>query len=246
MIELFACQSPNVLKVVIALEELGLPYNTTLIDIISGKGREPEFLAINPNGRVPAIVDSDGPGGEPLALAESGAILVYLAEKHGRFLPQDARKRAATMQWLMFQMSGTGPMLGQYIYFSRRVKDQSHSLDRYTSEVLRLYEVVERRLGESRYLACDEYTIADIAVFPGFRMVDIEGNDRSRYPNMNRWIADIGARPAVARAMAAIEHMSAYGAEGVANFTDDQWDRLFGRGKYSRAAALQQAKGAVG
>lgn len=240
MIELFGGPTPNVLKVIIALEELNLPYNHNYIDIINKK-QDPDFLAINPNGRVPAIIDSEGVDGFPLPMAESGAILYYLAEKHGNFFPKDLKNRYSTMQWLMFQMSGIGPMFGQYVYFSRRVKDQQHGHDRYVTEVLRLYDVVEKRLGESRFLACDEYTIADMAAFPPLKYVTVTGLDRAQYPNMNRWIDEIVARPAVARAMELIGAMDLDDDPRSAQLTDDQWDRLFARGKYSRADSLRHA-----
>lgn len=239
MIELFGGPTPNVLKVIIGLEELKVPYTLNYIDIINRKS-DPDFLAINPNGRIPAIVDSEGVDGKPLPMGESGAILFYLAEKHGAFFPSNPRDRYATMQWLMFQMSGIGPMFGQYVYFSRRVKNQQHSHDRYVTEVLRLYDVVERRLAESRYLACDEYTIADMASFPPLRYVTVTGLDRSSYPNMNRWLAEIAARPAVARAMELIGAMDLDNDPRSAKLTDDEWDRLFARGKYSRADSLRK------
>ena len=233
MIELYGGNTSNVLKVSIMLEELGLEYHHTIFDIINDKD-DPDFRAVNPNGKVPAIIDFEGVDGTPMALAESGAILYYLAEKHGAFFPTDLKDRYATMQWLMFQMSGIGPMFGQYIYFSRRVENQPHGHDRYATEVLRLYDVVEKRLGESRFLACDEYTIADIATYPKIRYVKVTGTEHSSYPNISRWMAEIGARPAVQRAIDGVSidpsrKMSAY------PLSEDQWDRLFGRGKYSRA-----------
>ena len=238
MIELFGGETPNVLKVIIAVEELGLEYNLNYFDIVNKKD-DPNFRAVNPNGRIPAIIDSEGVDGTPLALAESGAILYYLAEKHGAFYPTDLKRRYATMQWLMFQMSGIGPMFGQYVYFSRRVQNQQHSHDRYATEVLRLYDVVEKRLGESRFLACDEYTIADMATFPPMRYVKVTGMDRSNYPNINRWMDEIAARPAVERAMKILGEMDLDADMRSFNLTDDQWDRMFGRGKYSRAASLK-------
>jgi GST-like protein len=180
--------------------------------------------------------------GTPMPLAESGAILFYLAEKHRAFFPAALKDRYATMQWLMFQMSGIGPMFGQYVYFSRRVENQQHGHDRYATEVLRLYDVVEKRLGESRFLACDGYTIADIATYPKIQHVKVTGMDRADYPNIGRWMAEIAARPAVQRAEKSVSDkidldrpMSSY------QMSDDQWDRLFGRGKYSRAASLRKA-----
>ena len=240
MIELFGGDTPNVLKVIIALEELGLKYNLNHFDIVNKKD-DPNFRAVNPNGRIPAIIDSEGVDGTPMPMAESGAILYYLAEKHGAFYPTDLKDRYATMQWLMFQMSGVGPMFGQYVYFSRRVKDQQHGHDRYVTEVLRLYDVIEKRLGESRFLACDEYTIADMATFPPMQYVKVTGMDHSKYPNINRWKAEIAARPAVARSMKLLGEMDLDVDMSTYQLTDDQWDRMFGRGKYSRAESLRSA-----
>ena len=237
MIELFGGSSPNVLKVVIALEEFELEYRHTKVDILNLKF-EPEFRKVNPNSRIPAIIDQDGFDGGAFPLGESGAILFYLAEKHGAFLPEKSADRYHCMQWLMFQMSGIGPMFGQYVYFSRRVKDQPHGLERYTNEVLRLYDVVERRLTESRYLAGHEYTIADMASFPPLRYVTVTGLDRSAYPNMNRWMDEIAARPAVMRAIEKSGQFDLDNHEGAAAMTPDQWDKAFLRGKYSRAHTL--------
>lgn len=238
MIELFGGDTPNVMKVVIALEELGLEYNHNYFDVINNKD-DPKFRAVNPNGRVPAIIDPEGVDGSPMPLAESGAILYYLANKHDAFYPTDLKERYATMQWLMFQMSGIGPMFGQYVYFSRRVQNQPHAHDRYATEVLRLYDVVEKRLGESRFLACDEYTIADMATFPPIHYVKVTGMDREQYPNINRWAAEINSRPAVIRAMKAMGDIDLDRPMSTYPLTEDQWDRMFGRGKYSRAASLK-------
>ena len=237
MIELFGGSSPNVLKVVIALEELELEYRHTKVDILSLKF-EPEFRKVNPNSRIPAIIDQDGFEGKSFPLGESGAILFYLAEKHGAFLPEASADRYTCMQWLMFQMSGIGPMFGQYVYFSRRVTDQPHGRERYTNEVLRLYDVVERRLEESRYLAGTDYTIADMASFPPLRYVTVTGLDRSAYPNMNRWMDEIAERSAVARAIEKSGQFDLDNHEGAAKMTPDQWDKAFLRGKYSRAHTL--------
>ena len=239
MIELFGGSSPNVLKVAIALEEMNLGYRLTKVNMMEAKF-DPAFRKINPNSRIPAIIDNDGFNGKPFPLGESGAILFYLAEKHGAFLPKGSEERYTCMQWLMLQMSGIGPMFGQYVYFSRRVKDQPHGLERYTNEVLRLYDVVERRLGESPFLACDEFTIADMASFPPLRYVTITGLDRSAYPNMNRWMDEVAARPGVARAIEKYGQFDLDNHQGAAQMTEDDWDRAFLRGKYSRAHTLQR------
>ncbi|HKT76777.1 MAG TPA: glutathione binding-like protein [Sphingobium sp.] len=240
MIELFGGDTPNVLKVIIALEETGAEYKLNQFDIVNNKD-DPNFRAVNPNGRIPAIIDFESVDGAPMPLAESGAILYYLAEKYGAFYPTEPRKRYATMQWLMFQMSGVGPMFGQYVYFSRRVENQQHGHDRYATEVLRLYDVVEKRLGESAFLACDDYTIADMATFPPLRYVKVTGMDRSDYPNINRWMAEIEARPAVARAMKILGDIDLDTPMSAYPLTEDQWDRMFGRGKYSRADSLKKS-----
>lgn len=238
MIEIFGGDTPNVLKVIIAVEEMGFEYRHNYFDIVNNID-DPKFRAVNPNGKIPAIIDTDGVDGDPFPVAESGAILYYLAEKCEKFYPTELKKRYATMQWLMFQMSGIGPMFGQYVYFSRRVENQQHGHDRYATEVLRLYDVVEKRLGESRFLACDEYTIADMASFPPIRYVKVTGMDRSLYPNINRWMSEIGARPAVVRAMNSMGSIDLDAPMSSYPLTEDQWDRMFGRGKYSRAASLK-------
>ena len=154
MIDLYALTSPNVQKIFIALEELELPYNTKLVDVWKGDQFSPEFLKINPNGKVPAIVDHDGPGGKPYTVVESGAILLYLADKTGKFLPKDTRKRFDVIQWMMIQMTGVGPMFGQWTHFKLMApKGNDYSVSRYATEVKRLFELLEKRLGEVPYLA---------------------------------------------------------------------------------------------
>ena len=169
MIDLFFWTTPNGYKVTIMLAEVGLPYRVVPIDITAGDQFKPEFLAISPNNKIPAIVDDDGPDAEPIAVFESGAILLYLAEKTGRFLPSSARARMEVIQWLMFQMGGVGPMLGQAHHFRRYAPEQiAYAVDRYTNEAARLYRVIDRRLADHEYLA-GEYSIADIATFPWIR-----------------------------------------------------------------------------
>lgn len=236
MIEFFGGSAPNPLKVLIAMEELKLPYNSHNLDVVNGALKTPEYLAINPNSKIPAIIDIEGPDGTSMPLAESGAILWYLAEKHGKFIPANPRDRYATLQWLMFQMSGIGPMFGQYVYFTRRVENQPHGVERYTTEVLRLYDVLEQRLSESRFLACDEYTVADIATFPAICYVKVTGLDRSKYPNITRWLDEIAERPAVIRAREVMGHLD---LDDKIDLTPDQWDRMFNRGKYSRVGELK-------
>ncbi len=170
MIELYTWPTPNGRKVHIMLEECGLEYNVRAINIDLGDQFDPAFLKINPNNKVPAIVDSDGPGGAPYSLFESGAIMMYLAEKTGKYMPSDRAGRYDVIQWLMFQMGGVGPMLGQAHHFRRYAPERiQYAYDRYTNEASRLYGVIDRRLGESAWLAGADYSIADIATFPWLR-----------------------------------------------------------------------------
>jgi len=203
MIDLYTWSTPNGRKVSIMLEECGLPYKVHPVNIGKGEQHTAEFLAINPNNRIPAIVDSEGPDGKPLTLFESGAILIYLAEKMDRFLPHDARKRIITLQWLMFQMGGVGPMFGQAHHFIRNQKEQvPYGIKRYTDETRRLYGVMNKRLGEVPYLAGDEYTIADIATYPWVARFEWHKVDLNDFPAVKRWFDAIGKRPAVAKGMA--------------------------------------------
>lgn len=205
MIDLYTWPTPNGRKIHIMLEETGLPYTVHAVNTRSGDQFRPEFLKINPNNKIPAIIDRDGPGGQPFTLFESGAILIYLAEKTGRFLPAEPRARYVTLQWLMFQMSGVGPMFGQASHFRAYSKDvHQYSVERYTNEVLRLHRVMDGRLGEARYLAGDEYTIADIATFPWTLNAAKRGVDFADYPHVKRWHEEIAARPAVKRGMAVL------------------------------------------
>jgi GST-like protein len=181
------------------LEECALPYTAHAIDIGAGDQFAPEFLVISPNNKIPAIVDSDGPDGHPIALFESGAILIYLAGKTGRFLPADVRGRYVALQWLMFQMGGVGPMLGQAHHFRNYAPQKiDYAIDRYTSEARRLYGVMERRLAQAPYFA-GEYSVADIAIFPWTRSHANHGIDLAEFPNVQRWFDAVAARPAVQR-----------------------------------------------
>jgi len=201
MIELYTWTTPNGRKVSIMLEETGLPYNVHPVDIGKGEQFRPDFVAINPNSKIPAIIDSDGPGGAPLAVFESGAILIYLAEKTGKLLPRDPVARIAALQWLMFQMGGVGPMFGQAHHFLRAAPEPvPYGIERYTKETRRLYGVLERRLGEAEYLAGD-YSIADIATFPWVARHEWHKVELAEFPQVARWYAAIAARPAVARGM---------------------------------------------
>ena len=232
MIDLYALTSPNVQKIFLALEELELPYNTKFIDVWKGEQFTPEFIKINPNSKIPAIVDHDGPGGKPYAVFESGAILLYLAEKTGKLLSKDPRKRFDAIQWLMVQLTGVGPTFGQWTHFTLFApKDNEYSMSRYRTEMKRLYELLEKRLGEAPYLGGDEYSIADVATFPWMRNHDAQGVKWADNPNLARWFDAIAARPAVKRALDKVAQIKS--AREVA--TDENKDRLFGRGRYARA-----------
>jgi GST-like protein len=201
MIELYTWGTPNGRKVSVMLEECALAYNVHKINIGKDEQFAPEFLKLNPNGKIPAIVDSDGPDGKPISLMESGAILLYLASKTGQLLPADARSRWAVTEWLMFQMASVGPMFGQCHHFLRAAKEQiPYGIERYTREKDRLYGVLNKRLGEQAFLAGD-YSIADIATYPWVSRHEWHKTDLAQYPNVKRWFDQISARPAVQRGM---------------------------------------------
>jgi GST-like protein len=203
MIDLYTWTTPNGRKVSIMLEECGLPYRVHKIDIGKGDQFTPEYLKINPNGKIPAIVDPDGPDRKPIAMMESGAILVYLAGKTGKLLPASTRGKYEALQWLMFQMGGVGPMFGQAHHFMRAKKDEvPYGSERYGSEAKRLYGVMDRRLEKKRFLSGGEYTIADIATYPWVARHEWHRVDLGEFPNVKRWYDALGARPAVARGMA--------------------------------------------
>lgn len=206
MIDLYSWPTPNGHKVHIALEELGLEYRAHGVNIGRGEQFDEAFLAISPNNKIPAIIDSDGPGGERFALFESGAILIYLAEKAGALLPTAAADRYRTLEWLMFQMGNLGPMLGQAHHF-RQYAPQTidYAVDRYTNEAARLYRVMDRRLSEHAYLAGPDYTIADIACFPWIRSHENQGQDLAEYPHLKGWFDGIAARPAVERGLGVLK-----------------------------------------
>lgn len=201
MIDLYTWGTPNGRKASIMLEEVGLPYRVHAIDIMKGEQHRPDYLAINPNGKIPAIVDPDGPAGKPFTLFESGAILVYLADKTGLLLPDEPCGRYTALQWLMFQMGGIGPMFGQAHHFRRFAAENiTYAVDRYTKETARLYGVLESRLGEAEYLA-GAYSIADIAAYPWVARHEWQGIELDDFPNVARWFDAIGERPAVLKGM---------------------------------------------
>ena len=200
MIEVYSWPTPNGHKIHIMLEECGLPYKAIPVDIGAGDQFKPEFLAISPNNKIPAIVDPDGPDGEPISVFESGAILVYLAAKTGRFLPTDLRGRYRALEWLMFQMGSIGPMLGQAHHFRMYAPEKiPYAVDRYTNEARRLYGVLDKRLAGSKYVAGPQYGIADIAVFPWLRSWKNQGIDWNDFPHLKGWFDEVAGRPAVQR-----------------------------------------------
>ena len=232
MIDLYALTSPNIQKVFIALEELALPYNTILTDTWKGEHFTPEFSKLNPNQKIPVIVDHDGPGGKPHTVFESGAILVYLADKTQKLIPADPAKRSDVMQWLMLQMAAVGPYFGQVVHFSRFAPaGNDYALSRYKTEVNRLYDVYDRQLGAHPFVAGDDYSIADIAALPWLRNAGLVDIDIDKRPNVKRWVATLEARPAVKTTLAKIATITS--ARDTAS--DDMKDRVFGRGKYARA-----------
>ena len=205
-IALYTWTTPNGRKASIALEEMGLAYEVHPINIGKDEQFAPSFLAISPNNRIPAIVDPDGPDGpdgRPFSLFESGAILIYLAEKTGRFMPSDPRERYRALEWLMWQMGGFGPMLGQAHHFRRFAPEQvPYAIERYTNETRRLYGVLDKRLSQCAFLAGDDYTIADMATFPWAARHEWHGIDLADFPDVKRWYDVVAARPAVERGMA--------------------------------------------
>jgi GSH-dependent disulfide-bond oxidoreductase len=202
MIDLYTWATPNGHKAAIMLEETGLDYRVHAVDIANDEQFAPEYEAINPNGKIPAIVDQDGPGGEPFTVFESGAILIYLAEKTGRLLSPEPRERSRAIQWLMFQVGGLGPMFGQAQHFRRFApKPVPYAIERYSNEAARLYRVLDRRLGASAFLAGSEYSIADVAAFPWVARHEWQGVALDDHTHVQRWFAAVAERPAVQRGM---------------------------------------------
>jgi len=228
MIELHSAATPNGQKIHIMLRETGLDHRVTMVDIDRGEQFTPEFLRISPNNKIPAIIDTDGPGGKPITLMESGAILLYLADKTGQLLPSDPAEHWDTLQWLMWQMGGFGPMLGQAHHFNAYAPMRPdgpvvlpYAQDRYTNEAGRLYGVLDRRLADREYVAAGQYTIADIAIFPWCRLAYRQRQNLGDYPNVKRWFDRIAQRPAVAADMEELEDI-------VDSFDPESWDISFG------------------
>ncbi len=226
MIDVYFWTTPNGYKVTILLEELGWKYNVIPVHIGKGEQFNPDFLKISPNNKIPAMVDHEGPDGKPIALFESGAIMMYLAEKSGwRFMPAEIRQRYDVMQWLMFQMGDLSPMLGQAHHFRRYAKEQiPYAIERYTSEARRLYRVLDKRLGEAEYLAGD-YSIADMAVYPWLRPHKWQGQDIAAWPNLQRWYDAVRESPAVQRGLAVLQEKLERNRQRPSG---DSWDVLFG------------------
>ena len=227
MIEVYSWATPNGHKVHIMLEECGLPYRAHAVDIGAGDQFKPEFLTISPNNKIPAIVDPDGPDGKPISLFESGAILLYLAGKTGRFMPDDVRGKYAVLEWLMFQMGGVGPMLGQAHHFRIYAPEKlPYAVDRYTNEAKRLYGVMNNRLAKSKYIAGPAYSIADIAIFPWLRSWKNQGIDWNNFPHLRGWFDEVAARPAVMRGVEVLAGLRK-------PLTDEKArDTLFGKTQY--------------
>ncbi len=230
MIEVWTWPTPNGHKVHIALEELGLPYKVIPVNIGKGEQFRSEFLAVTPNHRIPAIVDHDGPGGKPLALFESAAIMIYLSEKTGgRLIPQDPMGRYKCLEWMMFQMGGVGPMFGQYNHFANYATEKiPYAIERYSNEVARLHRVLNKRLAEVPWLAGDEYSMADIITFPWIRNPQRRGVRLEDYPNVKRWTDAIAARPAVQRGVAVLAEKQRKG-----EITDAEREVMFGKTQFA-------------
>ena len=229
MIDVYSWATPNGHKVHIMLEECGLPYRVHAVNIGAGDQFKPGFLAISPNNKIPAIVDSEGPDGREISMFESGAILVYLAAKTGRFLPAGDRAKYEVLQWLMFQMGSVGPMLGQAHHFRMYAPEKlPYAVDRYSNEAKRLYNVIDKRLSSSEWLAGAEYTIADIATWPWLRSWKNQGIVLDEYPHLKAWFGKIDARPAVQRGVRVLADLRK-------QLTDDKArDILFGKTQYEK------------
>lgn len=228
MIDVYSWPTPNGHKVHIMLEETGLDYRVHPINIRAGDQFKPEFLKLSPNNRIPAIVDSDGPAGKPYSLFESAAILLYLASKTGKLLPEDLSERWTCVQWLMWQMGGVGPMFGQANHFRRYATEKiAYAIDRYTNEANRLTNVLDKRLAEVEYVA-GGYSIADIAIFPWMRGADTRGINMAEYPNVQRWFDAINARPAVQRGVKVLAEASG------APLDEKARDVMFGKTQFQR------------
>jgi len=231
LIDLYTWPTPNGHKIHIMLEETGLEYRVHPIDIGAGEQFKPDFLAISPNNKIPAMVDQRGPGGKPFALAESGAMLFYLASKTGKFLPADVRERWEAMQWVMFQMGHIGPMLGQAHHFLQYAPEKiEYAMNRYRNEAKRLYGVVDKHLKENKWIAGGAYSIADMSIMPWLRFPERQGVNIDEYPNLRAWRDRIAARPAVKKALEVLADRR----RATPSFTKEQAEVLFGATQYAR------------
>lgn len=241
MLDVYTWPTPNGHKVHIMLHEAGLEHNIVPVNIQEGEQFAPDFLKISPNNKMPALVDSDGPGGQPISVFESAAILIYLAEKTGRFLPRDGSERYDVMQWLMFQMGSVGPMLGQAHHFHAYAPERvergklQYGIDRYVNEANRIYGVIDRRLAGREWIAAGEYTIADMAIMPWLRDPAKQGVEISGYPNLRRWRDRIWERPAVA---AALETLSDRRRKDNAH-SDKAWEIMYGKTQVAQGQAAE-------
>ncbi len=232
MIDVYTWPTPNGHKVHIMLEETRLKYRVHAVNIREGEQFKPGFLKISPNNRIPAIVDHKGPGGKPISVFETGAILLYLASRTGKLLPADLHDRWNCMQWLMWQMGGVGPMFGQANHFRRYSKEKiQYAIDRYTNESNRLTRVLDKRLHEARYVAGKDYSIVDIAIFPWYRGAENRGVNLEEYPSVKRWFNEIAARPAVQRGVKVLAEVQ---AANTAPHSDKSWDIMFGRKQFEK------------
>jgi GSH-dependent disulfide-bond oxidoreductase len=237
MIELYGMGSPNVVKIYIALEELGLPYTVHPVDVFTGEQFDPAFLKLNPMAKVPVITDSEGPGGKPCTLFESGAILLYLAEKTGQLLPTDVAAKYAAIEWMMVQMTTVGPMFGQAVHFIRFAPaGNDYAKSRYVTQVHRVFEAIDRRLGETAWLGGTDYGIADIATYPWARAMPVllGADTAAKYQNVQRWVAVIDERPAVKRALGAVDDVRGK-TTGFDKAQPAMLDKVFGRGQFATA-----------
>ena len=237
MIELYGMGSPNVVKIYIALEELGLAYNVHPVDVFAGKQFDADFLKLNPMAKVPVIVDSDGPGGKPVTIFESGAILLYLAEKTGKLLPKDTAARYECIEWMMVQMTTVGPMFGQFVHYIRFAPPgNDYSKSRYLTQAHRVTEAIDERLATHPWLSGAEYGIADVATYPWIRNVPalLGAPAAEKYKNAMRWVATISERPAVKKALAAVDDVRGR-TTAFDKAEADKLDKVFGRGAYAAA-----------
>jgi len=236
MIDFYAMGSPNVVKIYIALEETGLAYKVHPVDVFGGEQFKPAFLAVNPAAKVPAIVDSEGPGGRPYTVFESGAILLYLAEKSGKLLPSETAAKFDAIQWMMVQMTAIGPMFGQHVHFMRFAPaGNEYAKSRYRTQARTLCELLEARLAKAAYLGGAEYSVADVATFPWARNIGaLLGGTAADYPHIFAWVEKIAQRPAVVRALAAIDDVRAK-TTAFDKAAPETLDRVFGRGRHAKA-----------